>query len=363
MMTAEMISTGAHAASATDRASAPRVLSFEAAALPEEWSERTDVADLRATAFFHRLLKFCPLAARSRLDALRCAWRFLRQSKHYPAIITLGDLSGLLIAFLNRLFGRRPVHVMYDCLWYGGGALKRRWMRFCIENVDRCVVWSSIECDRYAEAYGTNVERFIFVPHHHTIKNYSFEIADDGYMFAGGNWSRDYRLLIEAIKDVPFPCVIATNRKELLSNVVIPAHVKVVSATSEEFRQLMARSTFVVLPLVADHLHAPGQQSIVNAMAMGKPVIATDMQGARDYIHQGEDGFLVPYPDVQVLTRAIRHLVDDRQACLRMGQRARAFALPLTTVACNGAIWREAVDALQSRPELRETSVRTDRTL
>jgi len=329
-----------------------KILSYEVAALPDEFAGITDFADLAGRSFLTNIASMLPKPVGRRLLDVRGAWKFFRQAAPYEAVVTMGDLPGLVIAFFRRLSGRRQVHVMYDCLWYGGNAIKKAWMRYCLQAVDRCVVWSSVEIDRYAHAYGVSKEKFVFIPHHHTISKYSFEIADRGYIFTGGNWSRDYRLFVDAVRDIHFPCVIATNRAAvLLRDVELPPHVKVVSASPQEFRELMANCTFVVLPLEANHLHAGGQQTIVNAMAMGKPVIVTDPEGARDYITDGKDGFLVAANDGEGLTRRIHSLVQDSETIRELASRARERAIRLTTMTCNHKIWELTVNGPSEKDE------------
>jgi glycosyltransferase involved in cell wall biosynthesis len=225
-------------------------------------------------------------------------------------------------------------------------------MHFCILGVDTCVVWSSIECQRYAKAYRVPESRFLFVPHHHTTMHYQFEVEDGGYLFTGGNWSRDYELFLEAVHDVDFPCILATNRPELLSGLEIPKHVRVISATHSEFRELLARSAFLVLPMQANLLHAGGQQTMLNAMMMRKPVVLTDVEGGADYIDHGRTGFLVPYRDAKALREIINFLVANPAERERVGRNASEAALSLTTERCNTTIWVEVLRLVeQSRQE------------
>lgn len=64
---------------------------------------------------------------------------------------------------------------------------------------------------------------------------------------------------------------------------------------------------------------------IVEAQAMGKPVVATDHGGARETIVPGETGWLVPPHDTDALARAIGEaLVLDREARDAFARRARA---------------------------------------
>jgi len=117
--------------------------------------------------------------------------------------------------------------------------------------------------------------------------------------------------------------------------------VRIVAATHEEFRQLIAKASIVVLPMQADELHAGGQQTFLNAMFMGKPVVVTDPEGGRDYIRDGIAGRLVPYGDKEQLRSAICELMTDSHLRKSIGEAARRSATPLTTQACNAQIWRQ----------------------
>ena len=58
---------------------------------------------------------------------------------------------------------------------------------------------------------------------------------------------------------------------------------------------------------------------ILEAMAMKKPVIATNVGGNPDVLSNGENGFLVPARDVSKLAAALTRLVEDRQMRIKMG--------------------------------------------
>ena len=53
---------------------------------------------------------------------------------------------------------------------------------------------------------------------------------------------------------------------------------------------------------------------LVEAMALGKPIIASDVGGIPDLVRPGENGLLVPVGDVPAWTRAIKELVNDPAA-------------------------------------------------
>jgi len=60
--------------------------------------------------------------------------------------------------------------------------------------------------------------------------------------------------------------------------------------------------------------------SIMEYMAMAKPVVATDCGGSRELVLDGETGFLVPPQDPGALADRIAYLVDNPEEARRMGQ-------------------------------------------
>jgi glycosyltransferase involved in cell wall biosynthesis len=329
----------------------PNILATGPHALPEELLRRTEVLPPTEKIWWERVfaaLRLSGLVQRSR--QCRRAWAMFRKSRDFDAVVTDGALLGLTFAVLQRLRRpRRPIHVMYDCYWYGGNWLRRAFMRFCLRRVDLCVVWTRVECVRYAKTYGLTVDKFAFVKHHHTLNRYQFDVGDDGYIFTGGNSDRDYTLFLDAVRELSIPCILATNLPQLLSGLQIPTHVRVISASPAEFRQLMARARVVVVSMQANLLRTGGQQTFLNAMHMTKPVILTDPQGGSDYIEHGRTGLLVPYPDVPALRSAIRSVWENPENARVMGQHGREAALPLTTERCNTEIWNLALGLVASR--------------
>jgi glycosyltransferase involved in cell wall biosynthesis len=63
--------------------------------------------------------------------------------------------------------------------------------------------------------------------------------------------------------------------------------------------------------------------SIVEAMAMRKPVIACNSGGVPEIITHGVDGWLVEERSVEAVAAGIASLLDDPSLCRRLGRRAR----------------------------------------
>ena len=67
----------------------------------------------------------------------------------------------------------------------------------------------------------------------------------------------------------------------------------------------------------------PFGQVIVEGMAAGKPVVATNGGGVPEIVENGVTGFLVPMRDSNALTDAICELVSDRDKAVQMGLRGQ----------------------------------------
>jgi glycosyltransferase involved in cell wall biosynthesis len=285
------------------------------------------------------------------LTGLLAGLRLFARRRHCQGVVTDGGSSGMIFAWLQALcpWGRKP-HVLVDCLWYAPSSRWGLWfksfrLRLAARAVHRFVVWASHEVEDYARAFGLLRQQLEYVPFHHTLQNYDFEVRDDGYLFAGGNSDRDYRTLIEAVRSIDVPVRIATQRRDLYDGVSLPAHVRVEATTPAAFRQAMAAARLIVLPLQKGLLHSAGQQTCLNAMLLGKPTIAVGRRWAIDFIRDGEDGLIVDYEDPPQLQRAIHWVLNHPEAARRMGERARQRAAWFTTERCMRAIYNLVLDA------------------
>lgn len=63
--------------------------------------------------------------------------------------------------------------------------------------------------------------------------------------------------------------------------------------------------------------------ALLEAMACGLPVVATDVTGNQEIVHPGVNGFLVPVGDTEALARALTALVRDPSLRERMGRESR----------------------------------------
>lgn len=67
-------------------------------------------------------------------------------------------------------------------------------------------------------------------------------------------------------------------------------------------------------------------KSLLEALAAGRPIVATDVPGCREAVVAGENGFLVPPRDPHRLAEALATLIRDGDMRVRFGRRSRQLA-------------------------------------
>lgn len=81
--------------------------------------------------------------------------------------------------------------------------------------------------------------------------------------------------------------------------------------------ELLAASDVVTLTSLWEGL----PYTILEAMAMKKPVVASDVNGCREAVAEGETGFLVPPRKPEALAREVLKLLKDKELARRMGEK------------------------------------------
>ena len=91
----------------------------------------------------------------------------------------------------------------------------------------------------------------------------------------------------------------------------------------DDVRPAIADAHVLVLP---SYYREGTPRSVLEAMAMGRPVITTDSPGCRETVRHGENGFLVPVRETAPLADAMRRFLEDPSMIERLGQAGRQIA-------------------------------------
>lgn len=140
---------------------------------------------------------------------------------------------------------------------------------------------------------------------------------------------KGHHILLEAIprvlKEFPQACFVLVGdgpqRKniedkikelKLYKNVLMLGH-------RDDVPQILKSIDLFVLPTLQEALGT----SFLEAMAMGKPVIGSDVDGVREVIDDGINGYLIPPDKPDILSKKIIELLKNPQKASQMGQAGR----------------------------------------
>lgn len=93
----------------------------------------------------------------------------------------------------------------------------------------------------------------------------------------------------------------------------------VMTGVRNDIPRVLAASDIMVMPSIIEGL----PNAILEAMAAGLPVVATDVGGHPEIIEDGRTGLLVPPGNGEALVRAMERLSDDPGLCREMGAAGR----------------------------------------
>ena len=91
---------------------------------------------------------------------------------------------------------------------------------------------------------------------------------------------------------------------------------------TSDVRPYYTMSTVYVLPSYREGT----PRTVLEAMAMGRPIITTDTQGCRGTVKDGITGFLVPVKDSQAVADKMLWFLDHPEQIQKMGQESRKYA-------------------------------------
>ena len=258
----------------------------------------------------------------------------LRALDGAPAILSDGEHLGLPLACALRVRGRRTPHVVIG--HHLDSPKKRVLIRRlgAAAGIDRILVHSERQRE-VAIRLGIDPERVFVLPY--AVDTDFWEPCAErpagahAIVGTAGIEHRDYRTLVDAMQGVGAQLVVSigsthspTSRARLPD--AWPHGAEVSFAPPSRLRLRHADATVVVIPIVETEFPA-GITSILEAMAMAKPVVVSGTRGLGGVVRDGETGLVVPPGDAPALHRAVRRLLDDHRLRHRLGMRARAFAM------------------------------------
>jgi glycosyltransferase involved in cell wall biosynthesis len=276
----------------------------------------------RKTVFLEDLVPSC-VSPNGSFDILRgivapvrTFLNLVRHRRNFEVIVNADIRAGQLFALFRSMFKvRKPKHIILELMldekknetfW----KLKKALQRIIFSSVEVVFVSSTQEVTEYSKRFGMDTSRFRFLPFHTNITEPKIVEQCQGYILSAGKTGRDYATLCAAAKDVDQKFIIVSD-KVSAEGIEFPTNVTVLyDIPYSDYLFLLQNCRLVVVPL-KKLLKSTGQVFFLEAMALGKPVIATETTGTVDYIKSGYNGLLVAAGDYRQLRQAITELMEQ----------------------------------------------------
>ncbi|HUK94725.1 MAG TPA: glycosyltransferase [Gaiellaceae bacterium] len=135
---------------------------------------------------------------------------------------------------------------------------------------------------------------------------------------------KNHALAIEALAEVPDATLVIVgdgpfrpSLEQAAAQAKVPGRV-VFAGSRPDARALMGAADAVVLPSRWEGLPL----TALEALASGTPLVATDVQGIRELVVDGQDALLVPQ-EPEALAAALRRVLDDPDLATRLADAGR----------------------------------------
>jgi len=253
---------------------------------------------------------------------------FLR--KRYDAIISWAEHLTLPLAFLLKISRSQIPHIaIFSWIKKKKKAVV---LRVVQSHIDRMCIQSSVQREFAIRTLG--IPEHKIVPMDWNVDTTFWRpMGKVGEMIStSGREMRDYVTLIKAVWDTGIRChvaarVIPWKKDEWVDRLQemreLPAHITIgYDEPQLTVRDYYARSRFVVLPLLPCEIEV-GSTVLLEAMAMGKAVVCSKVEGQRDILQDGVTGIFVPVQDVEAMRRAIVYLWEHPEIAEEMGREGR----------------------------------------
>jgi glycosyltransferase involved in cell wall biosynthesis len=328
-------------------------------------AEALDATLLDRTAV-HHASRFSRLLARCSVP-LAQAWLAFRRRGEFDVLLTDGEHIGIPLALLMKVARARQVHVT---IGHRITASKKRpffrWLRVHT-HMTRIALHARRQFELARDELGIPVEHLALIPYQVDTDFWrpQPDVAEERLVCSAGLEFRDYPTLERAVEGLNARVVIGaashwSKRRNTASGSEHPANVEVDRFDYPALRQLYARAAVVVVPLDDIDFQA-GVTTILEAMAMGKPVVVTHSHGQTDVIEDRRSitrganprgrtpgllreiaeragveleptGFYVLPGDDDGLRRAIAYLLDRPDKRRHLGEAGRRTVERLVTV-------------------------------
>ena len=250
--------------------------------------------------------------------------------------------DGFLLGYAVAMFGRLPF-VQFRPKWifvainssmlihrHKTHPFRRFLLRQCWNSFSSIVCLSRMQQTDLLNA-GVRKDLISIIPFGVDTLYFGGDTKDDGEAIVsiGKDSGRDYPTLFEAASKVDLPITIVASHKNIPHDAHIPSNVTILyDLPLKDLRDMYVRARFAVIVSFSDETtlgsDCSGQTVILETLAMGRAVIATERAWLTEYLKDGRDFLSVPVGNADALAQAMHRLWNDpslRKNLATQGQR------------------------------------------
>jgi glycosyltransferase involved in cell wall biosynthesis len=320
-------------------------------------------------------LELIPIAPRTEVD-LTAAWRLARVVKKLrPDVVHAHDPHGIAMAALALSFaGGAPAPVLVasrrvdfhlkgnslsrwkyrqvDCFIAASEAIRQMLIADGIPASRTVTVHEGIDVEHVEAAERVNVHETLWLPHHAPIVgNVAALVPHKGQRYL----VEAAHLVVQEVPDARFVILGEGELREHLERQVreyrLEKHVFLPGFRTDVLGWIKGFDLFV-MSSVTEGLGT----SLLDAMACGKPIVATDAGGIPEVVDQGVTGTVVPARDPRAMATAIVELLRDETRRQKMGQAGLARVKDCFTVERMVAATATVYAHAAGRPHVMDTA-------
>jgi len=240
-------------------------------------------------------------------------WHILRLltvvNRYDVVLLSGGERRDLFyIALAGCLPWIKTPHIITDAHWQAKTGLKLWIQRKLFQFANRLLVevqpHSVEECYIYSQQFNIPFDKMNAIAWSVSLIGYELHPTRNSTMIlTGGASFRDYDVFYHAVKNLPLPIEVGLpawfNNREIKKLAALSYVTVHHDLNQQQYYEKMAQCRILAIPMPAGLTRCAGDQTLLNAMSLGKIVVATDSIASRLYIRHGENGFLIPPYDVK----------------------------------------------------------------
>ena len=283
----------------------------------------------------------------------------------YDAVL-LGDGNLAIIAWFLKFFSSKPIicvihglDINYNSsslgVWYEKMLIffhQKLWVRIFFKKIDRFITVGN-ETIRVAREKGVAADKLVFIPNGVDINKFGGDfsrtelekllgknLADKKVLLTSGRLARRkgvawfVRNVMPKLSENILYIVAGDgadkeNIQEAIQENNLSGRVKTLGYMGDPVRDMLFHTCDL---FIQPNIKIPGDMegfglSVIEAAYCGIPVIAANLEGLKDAIKDGQDGFLIETEDINGYVAKINELLSNDENRKAFGQKARQYVI------------------------------------